>query len=312
MEIISDLSDHIIPWGRCVLTLGDFDGIHSGHRRLIQRAIAKGVEKNLPVVLLTYQPSPKKVLYDLKDYSEIYTKEEKIILLRKYPLQTVIFLTFNKETARLSAKRFLTEILLEKLRAGVIVIGHDHRFGRHRHGHYSYLKLASVKYGIEVEKIKPVRLFREIASSTWIRNLIREGDITKANRLLELPYMMQGRVVEGKKRGKKLGIPTANLVVPNEKLIPREGVYACMVRRQNVLLRSVTNIGYNPTFRNKDLSIEVHILDFDRNIYGEKLTLYFIERLRDEKKFQSVGDLQKQIARDIQRVEGMPIPDLTG
>ena len=309
MEIISDLSDYSPSWDECVLTLGDFDGIHRGHRRTIQRTVSKGIEKNLPSVLLTYEPSPKKILQKLKFDSNIYVKEEKISLLQKYPLQAVIFLPFNQKTAMITAKRFLEEILLEKVRAKVIVIGHDHKFGRNKHGNYSYLRLVSKRYNIKIERIKPVRSFKEITSSTWIRSLIQEGNIKKANKLLDAPYMMQGTVVPGKQRGQRLGIPTANLRIYRGKLIPREGVYACVTKHGDNLLRSVVNIGHNPTFKNTDLSIEVHILDFNLDIYGEKITLHFIDRLRDEIKFDNVKNLKKQIMKDIQRASSLKISE---
>ena len=307
MKIISDLSNYSPSWDKCVLTLGNFDGIHKGHQKIIQKTVSIGIKKKIPSVFLTYEPSPRKVLQRLKFDSKIYTKEEKISLLQEYSLQIAIFLPFDKKMAKVTAKKFLKEILLEKLKAKIIVIGHDHKFGRNRHGHYSYLQLASQRYDIEVEKIKPVRIFRKVASSTWIRSLIQEGNIKKANKLLGMPYMIQASVILGKQRGKQIGIPTANLYISEEKLVPKEGVYTCIAKYGNVLLRAVTNIGYNPTFKDFSLSIETHILDFDLDIYGEKLTLYFIDRLRDEEKFDDIENLRAQIIKDIEKAKDLKL-----
>ena len=299
MKIISNINEEAVTWDKCVLTMGDFDGIHKGHRSLIEKTIRSAKEKGLPPVLLTYDPSPKKVLQKLDFDNNLYTREEKIRILRNYPLHAVIFFPFDERIAHLSAKNFLINVLLNQLNCVKIVIGYDHKFGFNRHGGYKYLKLASKKYNFEVEKIKPIRLFRQVASSSLIRRLLREGKIHAANQLLLAPYMMQGTVIQGQRRGSLLGFPTANLDISKGKIIPREGVYLCMAELGGQYYKAVVNIGSNPTFQNKYLSVEAHILDFNASLYGEKLTLFFSQRIRDEKKFPNAEELVKQIHQDI-------------
>lgn len=309
MEIISDLDEFTARWPQCVLTLGDFDGLHRGHRKLINTAVRMGEKLKLPAIVVTYDPSPKKVLKKLKTDSNIYTRQEKVILLQKFNLRAVVFLAFNKKMAKMQASVFLQNIIIDKLRARHIVIGYDHTFGHNRHGNFNYLKKAGQKHHFTVEQIKPVRLFRETVSSTKIRSYLENGNVKKANRLLGHAYMMQGTVVLGKQRGRLLGIPTANLHVDHEKLIPGQGVYYCMAQYGPKLYRSVVNIGFNPTFQNNKMTIEAHILNFNSEVYGEVLKLFFIQRIRNEKKFSSIGDLKKQIQKDIEKVQKLPLPE---
>ena len=301
MEVIS-YTDKLTPsWNKCVLTMGDFDGIHKGHRSLIKKTIKRAGEDKLPPVLLTYEPSPKKILKKLKYDSNIYTKSEKKFILKQFDLKAVIFLPFNEHIARFSAKRFLTNILLNQLNCSRIIIGYDHNFGLNRHGNYRYLNIASKRYGFEFEKIKPIKLFQKPASSSTIRNFLREGNIRSANQLLGMPYFIQSHVIEGKKRGRTLGIPTANLDISKEKLIPKTGVYFSIAELENKKYRAVTNIGRNPTFNdeNKNISVEAHILGLNRSLYNKSLRLLFLERIRDEKKFSDSNELANQINKDI-------------
>ncbi len=299
MEIISNLDEYIPPWESCVLTMGDFDGIHRGHRRLIEETIQQAKKAEIASVLLTYDPSPKKALKKLTYDNNIYIQAEKIALLQSFPLRAVIFLPFDKEIAQTTASKFLKNILLKQLKAKMIIIGYDHKFGRNRHGTYKYLKTAQKKYNFRVKKIKAVKIFREITSSSFLRNLLRNGQIEEANELLLTPYFIQSTVILGKQRGKYLGIPTANLHIPSGKIIPGKGVYFCVAKFGDELFTAVVNIGNNPTFENIHLSVEAHLLGFDKNIYGEQLTLFFIRKIRDEEKFSSVEGLKQQIKMDI-------------
>jgi len=298
MLIISDLDNFQPPWNQAVICLGDFDGIHLGHRKLIQKVIRKSSNLLKPV-LVTYDPSPKKVLSRLKTDSNIYTREEKIIILQSFNLFAAIFVPFNIEMSRFSAKYFLKNILIDKLKASHIILGYDHQFGRNRHGNYKYVKMAEKKYHHTTEQIKSFRYGGAPISSTRIRILLKKGEIKKANKQLGSPFLIMGTVIRGRQRGRKFGIPTANLHIPPEKLIPREGVYFCIAQYGSHTYKAVVNIGFNPTFANVDLSIEAHLLNFHFTIYGETLKLFFHDKIRDEIKFESIDSLKKQILKDI-------------
>ena len=310
MDIISEIDGFEAPWQDCVLTLGDFDGIHRGHRKLIDTTLKYANRLQVPAVVVTYHPSPKKVLRKLKTDSQVYTKDEKITLLQKFPLRAAVFLPFDEQMAKMTASDFLKKILLDKLHARHIVIGYDHRFGFNRHGDYGYLKMASKKHDFKVKQIGPVKLWREVISSSAIRKYLRAGKVTRASRLLGHPYLITGTVIRGKQRGRLLGIPTANLRIAPEKLIPKEGVYYCVAQYGPKTYKAVVNIGFNPTFENIDLSVEAHILGFNDDIYGDTLRIYFLKRLRDEKKFHSIEALKEQIQKDINKAKKQNIIEL--
>lgn len=308
MQIISQLEEFEAPWDGCVLTLGDFDGMHRGHRKLIDSTLKHAKKLNLPAVVVTYHPSPKKVLKKLSTDSKIYTRDEKIILLRQYPLRATVFIPFTLELAKMKASDFLQKILLEKMKARHIIIGHDHCFGYSRKGNFEYLKLASRKNNYYVNQIKAVRANRETVSSTKIRDYLKEGRIKKANNLLDYPYIISSTVILGKQRGRLLGVPTANLHIHPEKLIPKAGVYYCIAQYGANKYKAVVNIGFNPTFKNVDISVEAHLIGFDQDIYGENLKLFFLERIRDEKKFENIDQLKAQIFIDIDKVKKKKTP----
>ncbi|MDH5721251.1 MAG: bifunctional riboflavin kinase/FAD synthetase [Spirochaetia bacterium] len=305
MQIISDLEGFSPNWKSCALTLGDFDGFHQGHRALISRMIAISKENKVPAVLLTYDPSPKKVLQKLKFDTQIYTREEKIILLQNFLLRASVFLPFSKRLSLISAADFLENILLDSLHAKYILVGYDHHFGHNRKGNFEYLLKESKKYKFKTETIKPMNYKSMPISSSLIRNFLKNGEIEKANILLQAPFFIMSTVIVGKQRG--LGIPTANLHISPEKLLPKEGVYQGVVLYGGKKYKAVVNIGFNPTFSNIDLSIEAHIIDFSENIYGQTIQLYFLKRLREEKKFINLSSLKSQIEDDIKRAKTMNI-----
>ena len=309
MQIVSDIENFAAPWEYCALTLGDCDGIHLWHRKWIDSTLKSADKLKLPAIVVTYEPSPKKVLQKLKFDSTVYTKEEKITLLQKFPLRAAVFLPFDIQMARMKASDFLQKILLKKLKARHIIIGYDHKFGHNRHGDFKYLKMASKKKEFYVDQIKPVKLFRQPVSSSEIRRLLTDGKIKKANRLLAHPYILHGTVILGKQRGRLLGVPTANLHVEPGKLVPGQGVYYCIAQFGVERYQAVVNIGYNPTFENADMTIEAHLLDFSANIYGESLKLFFIERIRDEKKFENINSLKTQIDKDIKKARSLSTPE---
>lgn len=302
MQIISDIENFDADWKNCVMTLGDFDGLHKGHRYLLKKTVAEAIKNHMPAVLVTYDPSPKKVLQKMKHDSNIYTSDEKIILLQEFKLRAAVLLPFNKKMSEMPASDFLKKILLNKLHAGHIVLGYDHKFGRNRHGNFKYLKMASERYNFKVERISPIQWRGRPVSSTRIRNLLSSGKIKEANRLLGAPYLIMGPVIRGKERGRTLGIPTANLLIAPDKLIPAQGVYFGSAQYGAKKYRCVINIGNNPTFENVQLSVEAHLDGFNEEIYGQLLKIYFLGRLRDEKKFSGHDTLIKQIKEDIRKM----------
>lgn len=281
------------------MTPGVFDGIHRGHQALIKRLLKKKAGAR---VLLTYHPHPDLVLGKRKDPEgyELFTYEEKLSLFQNYPLDAVVFLPFTLELARMTALRYLKEILLGKLHAKHIVIGYDQCFGRGRKGDYNFLKLMSRKYDFAVDRVKAVRGFGPVISSSQIRASLLAGETERAARLLGHSYFMTGIVVRGFQRGRLIGFPTANLAVPRSKVTPREGVYTARVTRAGKTYRAMVNIGRNPTFDGKLLSIEAHILDFNEDLYGEEVRVYFHKRIRDEMRFSSVEELRLRLIRDRQ------------
>ena len=297
MHIIHDLSTFEPPWTSCALTPGVFDGLHRGHRALIQRLLKKKVDAR---ILVTYHPHPDLVLGKRKDPEgyELFTYEEKLSLFQSYPLEAVVFLPFTVELDRMTALRYLKEILLGKLRAKNIVIGYDQCFGRGRKGDYKFLKQMSRRYDFEVDRVKAVRGFGPVISSSQIRTYLKQGLIEKAANLLGHDYFLTGTVVRGFQRGRLIGFPTANLEVPRSKVIPAEGVYTAKAEWGGRYYRAMVNIGTNPTFEGKSVSVEAHLLDFDGDLYGQQLRIHFRKHIRNEIKFSSVDDLKSRLEKD--------------
>ena len=301
MKVIYDLNSVEIDWNACVLALGDFDGLHQGHLKLIQKAKKIAIQKHLPVVVLSYNPSPKKVLGKLEVASDIYTVDEKLKLLKLLNIDVVVLYPFTLESSQIIASYYLKNILLEKLRAKYIIIGDDHCFGRNRHGNIRYLMLASQKELFTLVRVHLLKFVNKKISSTRIRALLKEGNIILVNKFLMEPYSISGEVIKGQQRGRLLGYPTANISVNHDKIIPKTGVYFCIAKIEDQYYSSVINIGKNPTFNNLTLSIEAHILNFKEDIYGKELSLYFIERFRDEQKFSSLEALKDAIGKDVKK-----------
>lgn len=305
MQVVHNLEDFEPNWKQAALTLGVFDGIHLGHQALLGAVDKVAKKKNYAQVLVTYHPHPDLVLGKRNpgERSELFTYPEKLTLLEKTGLDAVIFLPFTKELARMTALRYLREILLGHLRAKCIVIGYDQKFGRGRKGNYALLKKMSHRYDYKVERVSAVKMKGAIVSSSRIRSLLAAGDVQMASRLLGQSFFLTGTVLKGHQRGKTLGFPTANLGISDSKIIPKEGVYSCIAEHDGIRYRAMVNVGRNPTFQQTDLSIEAHILGFDKDIYGELLQLSFVERLRDEKKFSGVDELIAQLHVDLKHTQ---------
>lgn len=284
-----------------VLTIGTFDGVHLGHQKIIERLTKTSESDGLESVILTFFPHPRMVLQQNSDIKLLNTIEEKIELLERLNLHTLIIHPFDKTFSELSAEEFVQKILLEKLNLRKIVIGYDHRFGKNRTAGIHELIEFGQKYGFEVEQISAQEIDEVSVSSTKIRKALEGGNIALANSFLGYPYFFSASVEEGKKLGRTIGFPTANLKVSEDyKLIPKTGVYIVEAEVEGQQLRGMMNIGFNPTVGGEHQTLEVHLLDFDQDIYGKSLKISFLERIREEKKFASLDELKAQLHQDKQ------------
>jgi len=298
MRIIRSLYELSKPLHRAVLTIGNFDGVHLGHREIFQRVIRKACELGGTSAVLTFQPHPLKVLAPDRAPKLLNTYAEKERLIEASQLDVLITLPFTREFALVSAEEFVDEILVEAIGVRYVIVGYDYTFGCGRTGNVAFLQRKGKERGFEVEVLDPIAERNVVYSSSLVRRMICAGDVAGAVRFLGRHYTFEGVVGPGVKRGRKLGFPTANLVTDKE-LLPIPGVYAVKVKRREQLFDGVLNIGWNPTFGNQKVTVEVHILGFNEDIYGETLRIYFFERLRNEKRFDSVEDLIRAIKEDI-------------
>ena len=282
-----------------VITIGTFDGVHLGHKKIIERLCEFGQNNQLNSLILTFFPHPRMVLnkdYNLKLLSTI---EEKKTRLEALGVDALVIEPFTIDFANLSAEDYVKTVLVEQLNAKHIIIGYDHRFGKNRTANIDDLKFYGSSLGFTVEEIPAEDIEAVSISSTKIRRALHEGLIEKANRYLGDHYTIQGIVVKGKGIGKSLNYPTANIKINSDlKLIPKHGVYIVKCLIDNKFCWGMMNIGVNPTFDNNELSIEVHFLDYDGDLYGNALNIELLKHLRNEKKFNSIENLKNQIALD--------------
>lgn len=313
MDVIRDL-DRIPPkYGCSVVTIGNFDGIHLAHQGLLAKLVEEARKRQCKGVVLTFEPHPQKVLHpERRPFYLLTTLEEKVKLIEGLGIDAVILIEFNPEFAKTTAERFVLEILWNKLHLEKLIIGHDTAFGNRKTGNENFLRGMGKTLGFEVETIDAVQVDGIVVSSTSIRHALLEGDVHRAMKLLNRPYSLSGTVVKGFMRGSEIGIPTANIESEKE-LIPAIGVYAVIAEMEGRRHPGVLNIGYSPTFGGNKLTLEVHLLDFPREeLYGKILNVQFIDRIRDEMKFESPKELVKQIERDIERAKDMLRPHHDG
>ena len=281
----------------CAVTIGFFDGVHRGHRYLLQQLEEMASDEGLSAIAVTFDRHPKEVVS--KDFapSLLTTQAEKLSLLSESFKGEIVVLPFTQELCSLTAKEFMQSVLREKMNAKILLMGYNHRFG---HGGGTLEEYVAWGREADIEVRMARALEGERVSSSRIRNLIAEGNVEKANTLLGYRYFMTGSIVEGKQIGRQIGFPTANLSLPKQKLLPACGVYAVGVEMTNGTRKSgMLCIGHRPTVEaNGELSIEVHIFDFDGNLYGKEIRLEFIGRLREERRFSSLEELQLQLRRD--------------
>lgn len=284
-----------------VLTIGTFDGVHIGHKKIIDQLNEEASKIGGESVLFTFFPHPRMVIFpESHGLKLIQTQEEKLEKLKEMGLQNVIVFPFTFEFSRLSALEFVRDMLVNQLHVKKLVIGYDHQFGKNREGSIHFLRDVAETYEFEVIEIPAQDIAAVHVSSTKIREALNNGDIEKANDYLGAPFQLSGTVVKGKQLGRTIGFPTANIQLANDlKLIPQNGVYAVKVFYQNEYLKGMMNIGVRPTIEGKnDPTIEVHIFDFDQTIYGESLRVELYKKTRDEQKFNGIEALKNQLKLD--------------
>lgn len=286
---------------KTIVTLGTFDGVHIGHNAILDKICKAAQQENLESVILTFFPHPRLIVSDNYDIKLLNTIEEKSILLEKKGIQNFIIHPFDKTFSELSPREFVTQVLVEKLNIQKIIIGHDHKFGKDRAADFNDLINFGKEFGFEVEEISAQQINEVSVSSTRIRNSLLEGNVSLAKDYLGYPYVLTGNVVKGNQLGRTINFPTANIEIPEDyKLIPKNGVYIVTVNVSNQTVFGMMNIGVKPTLGENKLSIEVHLLDFDKDIYNQKIQVHILERLRDEQKFESFEALKLQLEVDKQ------------
>lgn len=284
---------------KTVLTVGTFDGVHIGHEVILDKICQSSLQEDLESVILTFFPHPRLIVSDNCDIKLLNTMDEKSQLLEKRGIQNFIIHPFDKAFSELSPREFVEQVLVQKLNIQKIIIGHDHKFGKNRTADFNDLLEFGKEFGFEVEEISAQQINEVSISSTKIRTALLEGNVTLANSYLGYTYMLNGIVVKGNQLGRTIGFPTANIEISEDyKLIPKNGVYIVSVLMNNVLFNGMMNIGVKPTLGINKLSIEVHVLNFSEDIYGQKIQVNILKRIREEQKFASFDDLKNQLEQD--------------
>ena len=284
---------------RSVVSVGTFDGLHKGHLKVINKTIQRAKEIDAVSIVFTFWPHPQEILFPDKSVYYLNTFQEKIERFEKAGVDYLILFPFTKDFSQLSYQKFIKEYLVDTLKMEFFVIGYDHHFGKDRAGDFKKLLSYSKDYNFGVERIEQEIVTGEVASSTEIRNAINKGELSKANNLLGYYYSLSGKVKKGKGIGKTIKFPTLNIEIPPKKLIPKEAVYISLLLYKNKTYKAISNVGYNPTIdTDNQLSIEVYVLGFDKEIYEEEVKVSFLEKIREEKKFDSLLDLQNQLEKD--------------
>jgi riboflavin kinase/FMN adenylyltransferase len=283
-----------------VLALGNFDGLHRGHLKIIERVKRGAVEHGGTAMAMTFDPHPPRVVRPDKAPALLMTKAQRLEALERTGIQCVAVVRFTRELSQWDPETFVRTVLVEWLRVAQVWVGANFLFGRGRSGSFSVLRTLGQRYGFRADKIDPVRYKDFVVSSTRIRRLVSEGRLDEAGALMGHPYYLDGTVIEGRLRGREIGFPTANLSTDNE-LVPPHGVYATTLTIDGIVRAGITNIGVRPTFGETDATIETHVLDYAGDLYGKSVRLAFVQRLRDERRFPDVDALRAQIEADRRR-----------
>ena len=299
MKVFRSIENYPGSERKAVITIGTFDGVHIGHQKIIEQLNTLKTEKSEVSMILTFFPHPRRVLDQSNDIKMLTTMEEKVELLESFGLDHLIVEPFTHEFSRLTALEFVRDILVNRLSLKKLVIGYDHHFGRNREGNFEQLTEFGELYGFEVIEIPAQTIESVSVSSTKIRKAIEAGEMQVANSYLGYPYRLSGEIVKGQGLGRKLNYPTVNLRIEEDyKLVPMKGVYAVKTRVEGKEYLGMMNIGYRPTVGGDGRTIEIHLLDFHGDLYGEKLRVDVLARLRDEQKFDSIEALKEQLGQD--------------
>lgn len=296
MEVIKAIKDIDIKF-ETVITIGNFDGIHRGHRVLIEKTVDYAKKKGIKSAVFTFSNHPSNYFVHQK-VKKILDEKEKVKLIENLGIDYLIDIPFDESMTKISAKDFVLNILKEKIHVEKIVVGHDFEFAKKKEGNAKLLKEMGIEYGFEVEIVQPIKINDIRVSSTYIRELVSLGRVNEIPEYLGKNYSIEGEIIHGKANGSKIGYPTANIKLKEDIIIPKKGIYATKVIFDENVYFGATNVGNNPTVNGKEISIETNILDFNEDIYGKIVRVEFLEKIRDEKKFNSMKELGKQIKKD--------------
>jgi len=300
MEIIRGLEDLKENYPNTVITIGNFDGLHLGHQKIIQTVLQESEDINGTSMVVTFDPHPMKILAPEREIKLLTTPKERERLIRTMGIHVLLCITFNEEFSQLMPDDFIDDILVKKINAKKIIVGQNYAFGKARKGTTELLRRRGRKYGFNVKVVRHAKFNGEVVSSSKIRSFLSKGQVFEASTFLGRAYTIEGNVIKGAGRGEKLlHIPTANITTPNE-LVPKESVYAVKIGIKNDFFDGVANIGKKPTFGDAVTSYEVHIFNFTGNLLGEHLRIHFIDWIRDQRSFPDALSLEKQIRNDIE------------
>ncbi|MEG2057207.1 MAG: bifunctional riboflavin kinase/FAD synthetase [Romboutsia sp.] len=296
METIKSINE-VVKIENSVITIGNFDGLHKGHQVLIKKAVKYAKDNNIKSIVFTFENHPANY-FRLSSLKKIINNKEKLRRINKLGVDTIVNIPFDEYMTKISPEDFIKEILVDKLGAKIIVVGYDFTFARNKEGNAKLLEHLSEKYNFKVEVVRPIKIDNIRVSSTYIRNLVTQGRVSKVKKYLGYNYEIEGEVIYSKQLGRQIGFPTANIKAGEDLIIPEIGIYATKVYIGDEMYYGATNVGYNPTVNGENLSIETHILQFNEDIYGKTIRVEFLERIRDENKFNSLDDLIKQLKKD--------------
>ncbi len=299
MIFIRGLKNIPINMKDCVATIGNFDGVHVGHQALLHQLKQEAIKRHLPSVVILFEPQPQEYFLSTRAKSRLTNLQEKILLLKQFEVDAILCLPFNKTLSQLDAEQFMKIVLKQKLNVGFLLIGDDFRFGRDRQGSFQMLKNFGMNNDMTVTSLETVQFQGLRVSSTLIRQALADANFELVQSLLGRPFYIYGKVIHGDKRGRTIGFKTANITL--KRLVsPLYGVYAIQVEGiDDVILNGIANIGFRPTVDGQRLLLEVHIFDFEKEIYDQKIKVVFLKKIRDEKRFHSLEALQAQIEEDV-------------
>ncbi len=303
MEIEQELAN-IAPQGETLLTIGVFDGVHTGHRYLLEKLQRQAAEKNLLSGVVTFNPHPQSVVHSQNKLLWLSAPEDRVKSLKRLGINLVAVLTFTPEVAQLSAREFMS-LVKKQLRMRSIMVGSDFALGRGREGNIHLLRELGREMNFSVEVISPYAINGEIVSSTLIRQALTQGDMEKVRRLMGHYFQIGGKVVASNKRGRILGFPTANLDIKPQQALPGRGIYATITRVGDKQFYSATNVGTRPTFGEGEKTVETHLLNYKGDLYSKEIRVEFVQKLRDEQRFPSSEELKAQIKQDVREIDAI-------